>query len=726
MAEIKSFREYIAEQEKIKSQVLFEDSDSKAPVSKNLPVANIELKLTAREPKARLDELEEKAEALKRTYLNLDSFITAPDFTLVGPSDKRALVNITNQKSFRKIFEDWYKSYSEKIENLRKTREHTQDVKTLMKPGLIHRKEKLEKARENLSDIYSKNKPNAENEPEDKPINDEVIYERIINPFALASEYASGSRNKYNSNRILTKLVRSKAGKEEDDAGAKGIYGDFDNSKTRLSNKGEFEKMRLSFEKSAYAVIAKRKGYGLPYLDKAIKDIDSYKVKKKYLRNISDEEYLLNISTNLQRAMNTLYTIGSDLQNLMDDYEKALNRISNELKRQDYKNQKFVSGLNAQLAVGKQDKREEKREQKSGEKEEANEIEAGKAAERKAFHDAIVAEVQKDIEAAKNIDQKAAVIFFDILKNASKKDDITPNFLLKKLETDSNRKTKDGAKWTDEDRLASTEAIYALAKFLTDNNLEDFQVGKNSAIANFSTENQTNKLFDVLSPITANIEELVDKTKRLLLTPEGLRKYETQIDAEKNREKLDKESEERTKLKEAAENGVISFIRNNPITYDSIVDRINEDIKNRKKKFSKVDSENLLPEEQEKASAIVSYILLNLLKNREIKKVKEQGLDGAKIAVFNYFSEALEKLKKYEKISDFNKKTKSDAEYNAKLFKSMKSASDSDDSKDDEPKNKDIEFKDDETASAAKDFNGEEPKSIFDYAVQKAKKLQER
>ena len=415
MKEIKSFREYIEEQKSLKANLIVEAEDddndndasslpdsastttsssssNKAPiVSQDLTVTDDKMAITSKTPITRLEELKKKAVLTRNTYNNLDKFIDAPGFDGTSSSP---IFNITSRKSFNTIYKDWYEKYSSRLSSQRTNRENVADVNELMRSKadvLIHGKSakaSQEKARENLEGRY--------------PVKEEVMDEafKIRNPFATSSELASGLRNKYSSDRVLTTVSRSKAGRETDRLGKKGVYGDLDKG-MGLVGKSTLAKMKEKYESNARAIIAKQKGFGISYLKRAEKNLDYYLKNKKYLRNITDEEYLSSISSDLSRSMSVLYDIGSDLQRLMNEYENALNKISGELSAQDAKNEKYITGLNANQAISKYDAKMSKLAKKEGDRQDAEDIEKGKAAEKEEFHKAIVDAVQKEIDEAK-------------------------------------------------------------------------------------------------------------------------------------------------------------------------------------------------------------------------------------------------------------------------------------------------------------------------------------
>ena len=741
MAEIKSFREYIEEQKLFEDEKPQENDSSKSPVSTGLLVTNDTLTLTAREPNARLDELDKKAKLTRRTYEGLDKFIDSDFDDKNGRVDNpNTMFNITARKSFKTIFDNWYREYSSRIEGQKENREDVARINNIMKGGIFKSKAQKESEAEDRNNLAKRfpikketdNTSNGQAALKTEETIDEAF--RIRNPFATSSELASGLRNRYSSDRVLTSIARSKAGRETDRLGKKGVYGDLEKG-TGILGKSALARMKEKYEDNARAIIAKQKNIGLSYLKRAEKNINDYKIKKKYLRNITDEEYLSNISADLNRAMSVLTDIGRDLQNLMNEYDRSLHKISGELSAQDAKNEKYITGLNAHQAISKYDARMTKKDQKEGEKQEAEDIEKGKAEEREAFHQGVVAAVQKEIEDAKAVDIKAVENFIKELGNVQNFEDITHEKLLKKLETDSERKSKGGVTWTDVDRLASVKAIYALAKTLNDNTIKDFNVGKDSYKANTAPE-KIDKIYDIVSPVSTSLNGLVDKTKELLLNPDELRNYRAQKVAEKNSAELNKQSELRSLLSDRAKQLASEFIGNHKnLTYEDIYDRVQHDYKFGEEEYAKPTGE-LKPEQEAKASAMASYLLSWLVAKKKTAEALKKGLDP----ILTY--EALEKAFKVidgsslKKVKNFNKEFKKLLKIKMDNLKRIGAISDTtskDKPSDEQIRNVEKRSKELE-AAGAKDFNGEtpessdepQPKNIFDYAVQKAKKLQER
>lgn len=742
MKEIKSFKEYITEHKLFEDENPPVENNSKAPaVSNKLNVVDAQLKLTKRDPFERLKELKDKAELTRKTYEGLDKFINGEFNERSDSSNPDAMFNITNKTSFKTIFDKWYNEYKTRIGSQKENRENVADVNELKDRSkldlLLHKssREKQAKARENLSKRYKveKEPDNTESQSQADLKTEETIDEafRIRNPFVTASELASGMRNKYNSDRILTSIAKSKAGKESDRLGKKGVYGDLEKG-TGLSGKSELARMKERYEKNAYAIIAKQKAIGLSYLKRAEKNISSYLEKKKYLRNITDEEYLSSISSDLGRAMGVLTDIGRDLQNLMNEYDRALHKISGELSAQDVKNEKYVTGLNARQAISNYDKKMSNKAQKEGEKQEAEDIEKGKAEEKEAFHKAIVDKVQGDIEAAKGIDEKAAVEFYNFLENVSKRKEITPELLLSKLDKEVNVASRN-----DKDKLANIKSYYAAAKLLMDGKLKEYITGP-QAKSNISKEG-TSRLYDLLSSISGDVDSIAEDTRKILLSPDELKKYK----ANKESEAKEKEAKEIEKLKKTIEtkasNIAYDFVKENKaISYFTIKNRIEDDIKNSDKYYAKVDDYKLKKEEQKIASVCASYALIRMFIDKKIKSYRNGNISAEAKAV-SFIRDALKILSKdYDNnVDEFSKnllelvdkKIENSASHQEQK-KAFTSASDTSSSEDEEETDKADEDSSKAKASAgAKDFDGEpadEPKNIFDYAVQKAKKLQSR
>ena len=742
MKEIKSFREYIAEHKLFEDENPPVENNSKAPVVNNkLNVVDAQLKLTKRDPFERLKELKDKAELTRKTYENLYKFVNGEFSERSDSNNPDAMFNITNKTSFKTIFDNWYNEYKTRIGSQKENREDVARVSNIMKGTQKKlfkskaQKESEAKDRENLSKRYKieKETDNTNSQPQEELKTEETIDEafRIRNPFVTASELASGMKNKYNSDRILTSIARSKAGKESDRLGKKGVYGDLEKG-TGLSGKSELARMKERYEKNAYAIIAKQKAIGLSYLKRAEKNINSYLEKKKYLRNITDEEYLSSISSDLGRAMGVLTDIGRDLQNLMNEYDKSLHKISGELSAQDVKNEKYVTGLNARQAISKYDEKMGNKAQKEGEKQEAEDIEKGKAEEKEAFHKAIVDKVQGDIEAAKGIDEKAAVEFYNFLESISRRKEITPELLLSKLDKEVNVASRN-----DKDKLANIKSYYAAARLLMDGKLKDYITGPQAK--NSISKEGTSKLYDLLSSISGDVDSIAEDARKILLSPDELKKYK----ANKESEAKEKENKEVEKLKKAIEtkasNVASDFVKNNEaISYYTIKNRIENDIENSDKYYAKVDDYKLKKNEQKIASACVSYALIKLFIEKKIKSFRNENINAEAMAV-SFIRDALKILSKdYDNdVNKFNKNLLKlvdnriehsiDHQEQKKAFTSASDTSSSEDEKEtDEAGKNPVQTK---AAAGAKDFDGEpadEPKNIFDYAVQKAKKLQSR
>ena len=358
--------------------------DSTPPVTGVTYTTDMALALTAKGSYERVKELQKKADIVERTYHDLEAFIDKKEIESAGTNSlklKQAIVNLTQNNSFEKIKNNWLKNvYKPSIEKQRENQKmaaHADSLESGIKSIFKTKKakEQLKAHREALAPAYSTEKTetekkNSKNNNDDNSVDESISSKENIlneitirNPFATASEYSSGLRSKYNKNKILSKA------------------GDLYSEKLE---KEVISKADKNFKNNARAIIAKQKGTGLSYLNRAKKNLYKYLEKHQFLTKISDERFISTISADLQRAMNVLVDIGNDLQNLMKEYNAALNEISETLSTQDAKNIKRVTDtLNTNTAITRYDDMVAKDAEKAQKKEERQNLRAFEKAQKK-------------------------------------------------------------------------------------------------------------------------------------------------------------------------------------------------------------------------------------------------------------------------------------------------------------------------------------------------------
>lgn len=256
--------------------------------------------------------------------------------------------------------------------------------------------------------------------------------ENLLNEFLRTpGEIASGRGNKYNTTKIL-----DKAEKYKDKNGNKGSIYNVDDD--MINN------IRDKYRNEAFKIIKKDIGYGLNYMKNVKKRIDRYASLSRYLPNGSnDKAYLTGIFQVLMQALSSAEAIGSNLRTLNTECSNAVNRLYNELVYQDEENIANLPSHDNQVAMNKynekkarQAERAENRELKKQKKQE--EIKLEKAQQDKINSDIQAIKSRKELMANVTRDY----ILAEIKKAHERDEEYTLDDLKKKVIDDSEGNSK--------------------------------------------------------------------------------------------------------------------------------------------------------------------------------------------------------------------------------------------------------------------------------------------
>ena len=796
MAEIKSFKEYIEEQKLKENLIIENDEDELAPdISKkelenaksndkpisaktNFPqlyVTKTKIDLSGKTQQGQIDELNKKIELLSDTYHDLDQYLTHKITRVDDDQQTRKEskfetlhLDITHGKSFPEEQEEWKKEFDIIRDNAKNTVERYNKIKDLGKKLPF----RTQKRKEHEKEIYNslmkdKSIPQKnKDDKEEKPIEDSIIFDKILlespidlirrvkyrttsnplqprltNPFRTSSEISTGLGNRFSADRALSSLETKKkyrTGEAKSDATGSGT--------TRLysdeSVNNFLKDLNAKYQNAGRAIISKERKLGISYLNRARATIDKY---LKYNRWIKDPtNYITNIATDVHRSLSIAQSIGGYIERLIQEYRNSLNSITDELKIREKKTKEANTDLNASSTL----ERAQNRLAKWGKSKEDDEVyRSGVEAEKeqeKQKSDIEISKRGQEKEEATQSDKLGIEKFFEFLKS-HQPEDITKELLEKKIKKDLVTQ-KNGSNRTDLDKRSDLKATYLLAKYLENGRLKDFKFGE-EATHTKQEEAGAQSLLNRLDNLEAR-NQSISGTAIAIKKALGIN-----VDEEsqhlKNKEAKDSLNTEATnyqKIKNFVEKKLISELekaKENQITNIYLDDRIQRDINNSDQyyKAKDQDDDKLTAIERKKASAIISNIILYLIKNKLINKAIKQAKDGEikSNLTFEPFDDSFKELKnaKDKDIDNYNnnlqKKFKIPASTAVK--NAFKDALSQNHNKQDINKNGTDEAKGTGTyGKPAKDFDGEtpepsdepQPKNIFDYAVQKAKKLQEK
>ena len=410
MKEIKSFREYIAEQELLKEvdegddiNAIYNDDNDKEisaneksaaeiPDNKNQPkqntnedddnsssdeyltvYKNFEIKYSnsSKSSQEKVDELENMLMVLERTFnraLKRDLYLTAEDFkpkdfdVKLNQKNSGAYLNLTNSNSLKIIKNNWESENLNLLKQAKEAHKAKQNIDVLKQKGLFLYKGKkvtfdeLKKAAERgevvpeaIKRLIEKEKQkNSQNQT--KPQNDEIQEEFIEEGIGRKIRDLFKTTGEISSgigNRFSPRNIISTA-----DKGPQAYRKDEHGERIGIYriDSNYLEKIYTRFLSSGESIIGKEIKDGQVYLNRAKANIEKY----RNLRYVGDDNrYLSEISRDLFRALSVATSIGYSLRTLLKSYQNTLNKISEEFGLRKVKDEKALESLDAGTAIEK-------------------------------------------------------------------------------------------------------------------------------------------------------------------------------------------------------------------------------------------------------------------------------------------------------------------------------------------------------------------------------------
>jgi len=300
------------------------------------------LALKGNDFKEKEDLLELQISRLRYSFENLTNIIKAKRLIVKTENslkDKGVLgstpLNITHSKTFESIKSNWEDDWNKNIEKFRANKKAADSVTKMMSGSLKSRR----KSAEDFSDAMKKLKEDSEVDSENIEEAFDILkrgFKTLSRPFTTTAELSSGIKNKFNTTNVLTQ-AQKKVG---------GVYG-IDN--TEANNFAD--QMLKKYISDADAIIQKNSSIGLRYLNSAEKKLKKFKDIRRYIKDISDSAYIRNISSDIYRAYAHLQYIGTNLENLMNNYNNSLEKLNKEIEAQNRKQIDILGSKNAEKAV---------------------------------------------------------------------------------------------------------------------------------------------------------------------------------------------------------------------------------------------------------------------------------------------------------------------------------------------------------------------------------------
>lgn len=821
MAEIKSFRKYIAEQEE--NKLLKENNESNdidnlsnennkkdekdAPVSATsrrekpetakipqnatvLPVTDTEIELSGKSQQKQIEELSNKVQLLYNTYRNLDQYVTHYVKKAENKIEAKGL-DITHGRSFAREEAEWKEEFEKLKPSAEEYLEIFNKIKDLNKFRIFRSEKRKEHEKKLYNELLAKGLRTEDAEPSDDIISESPIdlirnlrYKttsrrpRLSNPFKTTSELSTGTGNKFNAKRALTTLEKSRKYSSDDNklqADATGTT-----SRTYSDALNDYVKdLTAKYMKDGRAIISKEQKDGVSYLNRATAQLDKY---NKYNRWIKDpSNYITNIAIDVKRSMSIVQSIGRYLERLIQEYHDALYSITNELKVRSRKTENADNDLNATSTLRKAQTRIAKWEKQKEDDEVYRAANDAQKKEGSSESEQTPEEIENQTWEAKKSDELAIEKFFDYLK-AHQPNEITKDSLVSKISKDLQN-SRSGKQRTELDKRSDLKATILLAKYLTNGKLKDFRFGeeathtKQEEAGALSILERLDNQREEFAGYNSSIEGTALMAKRILGA--DTEEEANNLSAQEAADKLNKEAGFRKKINDYVDVELVtelkrlkSYLENKPSVkqedkikeaYEFVYKRIHSDIKNPGKysnKSADSNSDKLTATERRKASAIISSMLLYFIKNNLLDNALREIDRGSKTLnpnlTYTPFKEAFDDIKKTKinEIKNYNigleEKLPNNSKAISAAFKEKLTAQKPNPEETAqraltgiktnaaENKGKKSGEKEDDNSKAtgtygkprsAKDFDGEEPqqpKSIYDYAIQKAKKLQER
>ena len=352
MKEIKSFREYILEKSLLgeadgsekpsADEKEKEGSDEKpkqqpeTPKKDKLGVTEVISSFSLNRTMVKNDivgDLRLKYDILRNTFRDLERILIADELKSVDASsaNQDALINVTGGNTLSQIRKEFETKILSKVKAGKTNSELTRIIKKIQKGEDLTPDEK---------DVYEKHAGLVNQDSLDESVRIDNLKQRLTDLWhsksslgRTSNEVASGlashkktSLTKFSARNILDK--------------EKSIYN---------VDYNFLQDMYNEYLKNAQTIIRKERYRGLSYLTAANSKLDKFENTKIYIKG-TDEAYAAGIKRDLNGAWSVLTSIGDKLKVLMLNYQKALERVEEELDVKGAENISALSGTNAKKA----------------------------------------------------------------------------------------------------------------------------------------------------------------------------------------------------------------------------------------------------------------------------------------------------------------------------------------------------------------------------------------
>lgn len=664
-------------------------------------------------------QLESTFNALKNgTYTLYTSELKVIDSNL----EKNVSVpqNITHGNSignFRKKVEEMVK---QNLALARESKIKADAIKNANKLGL-HRAERQEDL---INKLYPKKDETKENKPQEENPNENEQEEEFIssketideastligriasafNPFQRTNYgINAGIGNRYSEHRILNTAKRQLSKNSNENASDQDAENYKEDGRSILNVDTSFlTKMAKKYEKDSQILTERELHLIRNILNRAHKQINRF---DKY-GALNDNKFLRELYDTLNEAQLAIIRVGGELESMAKKYNNACIEMARELGFIKYQNEKYSNSSKAEKEIKKANEMVAKRKKKE---ELDSAIET--AAQNKS--DAKAAEKAEQHAQADKYDNEAVDYFINNITSKLKGRGGIRNYIIKQLNTQETLKN-----------IVRLEALYLLAyldRKSLENDSKEFTIGPKAS----NNEKRRDEYLKILQGLSAkNIDEageIVREIKKTILSSREM--------AELEKENLEKA------ISINAKDTIEKALKSNKVGTDDIRTRL-QGIKddrypdlNRASDPIKIDSDNKVKiaggNERKTAETVAYYALLSLINQKPNNSNEKKDYVNGDEETLNVIRSSI----RDKKINEVINKTYSDIEkaggYKKFLEQALRTLVDnrSDDGTtvNSAPQKK-------VSGLPAKDFEGEGPRpsNIFDYAVQKAKELQNR
>lgn len=778
MKEIKSFREYIEEQEKLK---LFEgeepkvDDETKAEEQKPAQNQSSKSSKKDRSPKTEIitrrvnsfsfskfinfndnwrilfanlrayfNQLNDTYKALKEgVYTDIDITLSPKDYKpsqeqIMGTSNDKKVepmpLDITHGNSIGTYRSEIEKLVKENLVAARKAKITADKVRNVNK-GLFGKSERREDLAKTLN-LIPKDKEDSESPDvpaassaqsarvfkEEENIDEATLIGRALkslNPFQR-SNYGiqSGIGNKYSEDKIIRTVRNKKDENYNKNASSDNAENYGNDEKRSIYNLDDnfLSNMAKKFSKDSNTLIDRE----LLSIRATLLRAQIQIAKFEKVGALNDNRYLTKLYNTLHEVALALTRVGSNIEDMAKKYNNSCMKVVNELAFVKHQDEKYLDSSKAEKEI-------QKAGYKVAKQKEIDDLANARREAEEKIHKERAEATSKAIESNNKIDNAAVDYLIDYLKNnVTSRNEITPDLLKKEL--------KKAFYKTETNTLIKAEALYILATLLKNNELSKIAGGPKSEYRNLAVKDE---LLNMLQKASVNnIDEPIEfksAIEKIIYSPDEVEAFEKN----RNQEKIKKA---KGLINAAATNTIEKNIDKN-LSVSEILDNLSSIKENKYPELNqaiKIGDSKLKGGDERKTAETLAYCaLLKLIDDKRKYKGKSNDYeDDEEFKLTNNamkITSALESVRKELDSVNGNYKSLIDKYLNPKENTPWRSLIDDSKHKKRQETQEVQQERKVGTANrpaSAKDFNGEPPKpqaaSIFDYAVQKAKDLQNR